>query len=462
MSAEGLAASEEKMRAAGVPDVAIATFAHYYRQLESGESGLISESAIEPVESLPSADELPADVDAAALDGTVVIKLNGGLGTSMGMTRAKSLLEVKDGLTFLDVIVRQTVRLRQTRAVRLPLVLMNSFYTRDDSLAALRAHPEIESDIPPDFVQNKEPKLLVDDLTPARWPPDPELEWAPPGHGDLYTALVTSGMLERLLDRGYRHAFVSNSDNLGAVLEPRILSWLAREEIPFLMEVADRTEADRKGGHLARRVEDGQLVLRESAQTAEEDTDAFQDVSRHRFFNTNTLWVDLRALARVLEERDNVLGLPMIVNRKTVDPADSSTPPVYQLETAMGAAISVFPGARALRVSRERFAPVKTTDDLLALRSDCYVLTEDCHVVVSPERRLGPLFVDLDPAHYKLLADFDARFPAGPPSLVECERLVVRGDVRFGAGVVCRGAVEVEGDGQVDDGARLEGRVSLT
>src|SRR3954447_22730325 len=187
MSAQGLAASEQKMRAAGVPDVAIATFAHYYRQVEAGESGMIPESAIEPVESVPSADELATELAPGALDATVVIKLNGGLGTSMGMTRAKSLLEVKDGLTFLDIIVRQTLELRRRHGVRLPLVLMNSFYTREDWLAALRAHPEIESDVPLDFVQNKEPKLLVDDLSPVAWPPDPELEWSPPGHGDLYT-----------------------------------------------------------------------------------------------------------------------------------------------------------------------------------------------------------------------------------------------------------------------------------
>jgi UTP--glucose-1-phosphate uridylyltransferase len=467
MSEEGLRASQEKMRAAGVPEVAIATFAHYYRQVEAGGSGMLPEAELEPVESLPSLDQLPEDGDAAgrALDAAVVIKLNGGLGTSMGMTRAKSLLEVKDGLSFLDVIARQTLAQRRRHGARLPLVLMNSFYTREDSLAALARHPELASDLPADFVQNREPKLGVEDLLPVEWPADPELEWCPPGHGDLYTALLTSGMLERLLDAGYRYAFVSNSDNLGAVLEPRILGWLAAEEIPFLMEVADRTEADRKGGHLARRRSDGQLVLRESAQTPDEDADAFQDIGRHRFFNTNTLWVDLRALAGVLAERDNVLGLPMIVNRKTVDPADSSSPPVYQLETAMGAAISVFPGARALRVARERFAPVKTTNDLLALRSDCYVLTDECRVVVSPERRLGPLFVDLDPGYYKLLADFEARFPAGPPSLVDCERLVVRGDVRFGAGVVARGAVEVEhpGDGQghVEDGTVLEERVRV-
>jgi UTP--glucose-1-phosphate uridylyltransferase len=462
VSAEGLRLCEEKMRAAGVPDVAIATFAHYYRQLEEGASGLVPEAEIEPVESVPDADALPERSDAAreALDRTVVIKLNGGLGTSMGMTMAKSLLPVKDGLSFLDVIARQVLELRRRFRARVPLVLMNSFATRDESLAALRRHDELAGDIPLDFVQNKEPKLLADSLEPVEWPPNPELEWCPPGHGDIYTALVTSGMLEALLEHGYEHAFVSNSDNLGAVLDPRILAWFAAEGIPFLMEVADRTEADRKGGHLARRP-DGRLLLREIAQTPEADVDAFQDISRHRYFNTNTLWVSLPALAEALRARDNVLGLPMIVNRKTVDPTDPSSPAVLQLETAMGAAIEVFEGAQALRVPRSRFAPVKTTNDLLALRSDCYALTADQHVELAPERHGAPPLVDLDPAHYRLVAEFDARFPAGPPSLLRARRFVVRGDVVFGAGVVVTGDVEVQaaGDQQVHiaDGTVLEG-----
>ena len=445
-----------------MPKAAIDSFRHYYRQLVAGESGLLPEGELEPLDAVPSRDELPS-ADAAGgeeLDRTVAIKLNGGLGTSMGMTRAKSLLEVKDGLTFLDIIARQILALRRRHGARLPLVLMNSFYTRDDSLAALARYPELESDVPLDFVQNKEPKVRVDDLHPASWPADPELEWCPPGHGDVYTALVTSGTLEVLLDRGYRWAFISNSDNLGAVPEPRILGWLAAERVPFLMEVAERTPADRKGGHLAR-LRDGRLVLREIAQTPEEDLDSFQDVERHRYFNTNTLWLDLRALAGELTRRDNVLGLPMIVNRKTVDPSDASSPDVYQLETAMGAAVSVFGASRALRVPRERFAPVKTTNELLALRSDCYAIDDDWRVVLAPGRDGGPPFIDLDPAHYKLVREFEAHFPSGPPSLAACRRLVVRGDVVFGSGVVVRGAVELDhpGDGRVriEDGDVLEG-----
>jgi UTP--glucose-1-phosphate uridylyltransferase len=305
-------------------------------------------------------------------------------------------------------------------------------------------------------VQHKEPKIRAEDLMPVEWPDDPSLEWCPPGHGDLYTALLTSGMLDALLDEGYRYAFVSNSDNLGAVLEPRILSWMARERIPFVMEVTDRTEADRKGGHIARR-KDGGYVLRETAQTPEEDLAALQDISRHRYVNTNNLWVDLRALADVMREREGVLGLPLIVNRKTVDPGDKSTPEVFQLETAMGAAIGVFDGAQPVRVTRRRFAPVKTTEDLLALRSDAYVLADDSRVELAPERDGAPPVVDLDDDHYKLLRDFDARFPEGAPSLVACERLSVEGDVTFGAGVVVRGKVTVSGPRRVDDGAVLEG-----
>ena len=252
---------------------------------------------------------------------------------------------------------------------------MNSFATREDSLAALAAHGDLDADVARTSCRTRSPSSTPTTLEPVSWPADPALEWCPPGHGDLYTALQTSGMLERLLERGYRYAFVSNSDNLGATLDTRILRWFADSGAPFAMEVADRTEADRKGGHLAQRP-DGGLVLREVAQTPDEDLDSFQDITRHRFFNTNTLWLDLQALADVLAERGSVLGLPLIVNRKTVDPADSASPEVIQIETAMGAAIGVFDGALAIRVPRSRLVPVKTTNDLLVLRSDAYSLTD--------------------------------------------------------------------------------------
>jgi UTP--glucose-1-phosphate uridylyltransferase len=263
-------------------------------------------------------------------------------------------------------------------------------------------------------------------------------------------------MLETLTEQGFRYAMISNADNLGATVEPRIASYLAAEGIPFLMEVVLGTEADRKGGHIARRRADGQLVLRETAQTSPEDEDSFRDYRRWRYYNTNTLWIDLRALAEELSSRDGILDLPLIVNRKTVDPRDQNSPAVLQLESAMGAAIGSFSGARVLCVPRTRFAPVKTTDDLLVLRSDVYRLTDEC--AVKPMRDSLP-FVELDSRYYKLLDEFEGRFPAGPPSLIEAERLVVHGDVTFGAGVAVKGSVELQAEEpkRIADGSVLGG-----
>ncbi|MCW3011160.1 MAG: UTP--glucose-phosphate uridylyltransferase [Solirubrobacterales bacterium] len=453
-----------KLRAAGAPDPALRAFSRAVDRVVAGDSGLLGEAELEPVTELPDAEALRAQDPAAvraALEQAVVVKLNGGLGTSMGLSGPKALLPVKEGLTFLDVIARQVLHLREATGVRLPLVLMHSFATQAPSLEALGAHAGLDDqDVPQDFLQGRVPKLRAEDLHPAEHPAAPELEWAPPGHGDLYASLVSSGMLPALLGKGYRYAFVSNADNLGAVLDPELLAWFAGEGAPFLMEVADRSAADRKGGHLARR-RGGGLVLRELAQAHEEDLEHFQDVTRHRFFNTNNLWVDLQALEAALEAAGGALDLPLIVNRKTVDPKDADSTPVLQLETAMGAAIDVWDGAQAIRVPRRRYAPVKTTNDLLAVRSDAFVLTQDARVELAPERAGRPPVVDLDPEHFKLVDAFEERVPAGPPSLVACERLTVRGDVAFGAGVVVRGVASVEHEGpgrlELPAGTVLEG-----
>ena len=416
-------------------------------------------SELEPAGDVPSLDGLPEADVKDALEHVVTIKLNGGLATTMGLRAPKSLVEARDGLTFLDIIVGQTLALRQRFDIALPLLLMNSEATREETLKALEQHPELDSGLPADFMQSMIPKLDADTLGPVSWPPAPALEWCPPGHGDVYGALRRSGMLETLLERGFRHAMISNSDNLGATLDPRIAAFVASEEIPFLMEVIEGTEADRKGGHIARRRSDGQLVLREIAQTPEEDQDSFRDFRRWRYYNSNSLWVDLRVLADTLESSGGVLELPLIVNRKTVDPRDSSSPAVIQLESAMGAAIGTFPGAQLLLVPRGRFVPVKTTDDLLVMRSDVYEMSPDKVVEPLPERADSLPFVELDSRFYKLLDSFEERFPAGVPSLREAERLVVHGDFTFGSGVVVKGAVKLDAEEpeRIDDGSVLKG-----
>ena len=264
-------------------------------------------------------------------------------------------------------------------------------------------------------------------------------------------------MLDRLLERGLRYAFVSNSDNLGAVLDARLLGYVAENRIPFLMEVADRTSADRKGGHLASR--DGQLILREIAQCPADERTDFEDVAKHRYFNTNNLWLDLRALADIFERSPGGLALPIICNEKRVSPQDPTSPRCLQLETAMGSAIECFEGARAVAVPRDRFTPVKTTNDLLAVWSDAFELTADYRLVAADPAQYASCVIDLDSRYFGGVEDLAKRFPAGPPSLVKCRRFGVRGDHVFGQNVVVEGEVQLVNDASraahIDSGAVL-------
>ncbi len=461
-SGRGLNLAREKMAAAGVEPLAIDVFAHYFRLLERGETGMIPESTIDPLD-MPSIDdvEVSAEDGVEALRGTAVIKLNGGLGTSMGMERAKSLLCVRRGLSFLDIIVRQVLHLRAEHGAPLPLIFMNSFRTSADTLAALARYDDPSTaagqrlaveGLPLEFLQNKEPKLLEKELTPVAWTRDPDLEWCPPGHGDIYTAMTATGLIDKLLAAGYRQIFISNSDNLGAVPDAKIAGWFAASGSPFAIEAVRRTPSDRKGGHFATRKSDGRIVLRETAQTLDSDKEALGDLTRHQFMSTNNIWINLAALRDELASRDGILGLPLIRNVKTVDPADANSPKVVQIESAMGAAIEIFSGALTIEVGRQRYVPVKTTNDLLVLRSDVYDIGPD--FVLDQSTAVVP-FVDLDGV-YKLVADFDKRFKSGAPSLREADSLVVDGDWTFGENVKVIGSVKLAGEhGRVESGTVL-------
>ena len=446
---DGLSQAQQRMSDAGVPQRAIDVFSSFYDQLEQGATGMIPEAEVDPLVDIDHAGAItPSDEELrAAAAVTAVIKLNGGLGTSMGLDRAKTLLPVRPDLTFLDVIAGQVLALREELGVELPLLFMNSFRTRDDTLQALAKYDGLAVDgLPIDFVQNREPKLRADDLTPVDWPADPSLEWCPPGHGDLYTALEVSGILDALIDAGYRYATVSNADNLGAAPDAAMMAWFAASGAPYAAEVCRRTPADVKGGHIVVRKSDGRLVLRETAQTPDEDAAAAADPQVHRYFHTNNLWFDLRVMKQTLEERDGVLGLPLIRNAKTVDPRDPSSPKVIQIESAMGAAVEVFDGATAIEVDRSRFLPVKTTNDLLLLRSDVYGVGDDFRIRSQVDAT--PL-VDLDRRFFATIADFDARLPS-PPSLVGARSLTVKGDWRFGRDVVVRGDVTLDDTGDAE------------
>jgi UTP--glucose-1-phosphate uridylyltransferase len=451
-----VAATLAKAEAAGAGSAELSALRRRLAQLADPQAGQLPGSDLQPLEDLPRLEDLPEPTTQQArevLDRLVVVKLNGGLGTSMGLSGPKSLLTVKPGRSFLDIFAMQVLALRERYGARLPLLLMNSFATREPSLQALHRYPDLHNAAagpPLDFLQSQQPKLREDDLLPVEWPTNPELEWCPPGHGDLYPALAATGTLDALLESDIRWCFVSNSDNLGAIVDPRLAAWMAAEQAPFVLEAVRGTAADRKGGHLASHR--GRTVLRETAQVPDGDT-SFTDVERWRYYNTNNLWIDLQALRQLQADNPGGPELPLIVNQKTVDPSDSSSTRVIQLESAMGAAIGSIAGARAVQVPRQRFAPVKTTDDLLVVRSDAYELTDDGRLVPTYDGP-GPV-VTLDKEHYRLLPDFERHFPAGPPSLRRCVSLDITGSVTFGANVVVEGAVHLSGPRHIPDGQLL-------
>jgi len=444
---------KDLMERAKLPDLIKETFVVYLNQLLNGETGFIREENTSPpnTEKLVNYNDLNSSGNEN-LAKLVFIKLNGGLGTSMGLQKAKSLLKVKDNLTFLDVIAKQMIELREKTKIRIPLIFMNSFSTNKDTIEFLQKYPVL-FEVPLSFTQNKYPRIRQDDFMPYLHPTDENQNWNPPGHGDIYPAMAISGVLDKLLEAGIEYAFVSNSDNLGAVVDTKILNYIVDNDIPFLMEVCERSPIDNKGGHLAQDSR-GRLLLREVAQCPECELNTFQDINYYRYFNSNNLWINLRCLKEELESDRFIL--PMIVNPKTVDGTK-----VYQIETAMGTAISKFEKSKALIVPRSRFVPVKKTCDLLTIWSDAYTLSDDFIISLSDDCQQIPV-VELDDAYYKTIDQLDEHFPFGAPSLLNCTKLSVTGDIEFGSNVVCEGEVSLSAKGKVlIENRKLKGTIEI-
>ncbi|WP_273486981.1 UTP--glucose-1-phosphate uridylyltransferase [Ancrocorticia populi] len=423
-----------KMRAHGKTEAEIADFSRAFNRVYSGERTLIPERMIDPLTSIRSLSSLETPQDAAqAISHTAVLKLNGGIGTTMGLNGPKSLLEAHEGRTFLDIALGQILWLREHYQIPLPFILLNSDATASATQKALGAHNAPTDGIPSTVLQTVVPRLDPDTYEPISWPADPPQEWAPPGHGDLYGVLVRTGLLDLLLEKGYSYLFVANADNLGAVPDPTIASWFDHTGADFAAEVVRRTPMDTKGGHFARRISDDGIVLRELAQTPESDLPFFMDIQRHAFLNTNNLWINLASLKQVYE--NGGLALPVIVNHKTV----GHKVPAIQIESAMGSAIGNFAHAELLEVDNTRFIPVKRMADLMLLRSDAFELTPEG--IIKDRAPQRPI-VDLDPRYFARYEDFAARVPE-TPSLLRAHSLTVRGDVRIAPGYVAEGNAQI-------------------
>lgn len=431
--------SASKMRDAGMSDTAIAQFSHLYEVWRNNEKGsFIREHDVESIKTVPSFHEIYETIDhdkaVKAFAKTAFIKLNGGLGTSMGLSCAKSLLPVRRHkarqMRFIDIIIGQVLTARQRLGVDLPLILMNSFRTSKDTLQVLKRNRKfVQNDIPVEIIQHQEPKILAQTGEPVSYPEDPTLEWCPPGHGDLYSTIWESGILDKLSECGFSYLFISNSDNLGARPSRTLAQYFENTHAPFMIEVAKRTQADRKGGHIVRDIETGRMLLREMSQVNPEDKRSAQSINKHPYFNTNNIWIRIDALKKMLKKYNGVLPLPVICNNKTVDPTNPESAKVVQLETAMGAAVSLFDDAICVEVDRMRFLPVKTTNDLFIMRSDRFHLTDSYEMedgnYIFPD-------IDLDPRYYRNIDDFNERFPYSVPALAAAKSVTIKGDWTFG------------------------------
>uniref|UniRef100_A0A0E0CDX8 UTP--glucose-1-phosphate uridylyltransferase n=1 Tax=Oryza meridionalis TaxID=40149 RepID=A0A0E0CDX8_9ORYZ len=356
------------------------------------------------------------------LNKLAVLKLNGGLGTTMGCTGPKSVIEVRNGFTFLDLIVIQIEIVEK--------------YTKSN----IEVHTFNQACLL-NFL-SQYPRVVADEFLP--WPSKGKTckdGWYPPGHGDIFPSLMNSGKLDLLLSQGKEYVFIANSDNLGAIVDMSILIYI----------VTPKTLADVKGGTLISYEDKVQLL--EIAQVPDAHVNEFKSIEKFKIFNTNNLWVNLKAIKRLVEA--DALKMEIIPNPKEVDGVK-----VLQLETAAGAAIRFFDHAIGINVPRSRFLPVKATSDLQLVQSDLYTLV-DGFVTRNPARtNPSNPSIELGP-EFKKVGCFLGRFKS-IPSIVELDTLKVSGDVWFGSSITLKGKVTITAQPgvklEIPDGAVIENK----
>ena len=340
------------------------------------------------------------------LSKVAIIKLNGGLGTSMGCSGPKSMIKVKNNLSFLEIILNNSNKINEKNKVNIPLIFMNSKNTDFHTKEVLGRQSNVYH-----FQQNYYPRL-DENLKPLKTQfNEKEMEyWYPPGHGDIYNALKSSDVWEKLKEKGIEYLFISNSDNLGASFDEKILQYMSNNSVDFLMEVVQKTQADVKGGAL---IEYNNMInLLEVAQVPESKLQEFYNITKFKYFNTNNIWIRV-------DKVNEKLNMDVIYNSKKL----SDSTPVVQLEMAMGSAIKNFEKSVLLNVPRTRFIPVKKCTDLFLIQSDLYNLDENYVLRYSkPNVNVKIEFSD----DYKHVDKFNKAFKNGIPSLLNLESIKVK------------------------------------
>ncbi|TDH66723.1 hypothetical protein CCR75_005974 [Bremia lactucae] len=422
-----------------------------------------------------SIENCPSDMNLRheLLDKLVILKLNGGLGTTLGCEGPKSAIEVRQDLSFLDLTVRQVEvgvlgdldnesasvhdanYLNSVYGVDVPLVLMNSFNTHEETVRIIRKYRMHNLSIHT-FNQSCYPFIVKETMLPlpnTKYDRLTREKWFPPGHGDVYNALFESGLLESLINEGKEYIFISNVDNLGAMVDLDMLYHMINEDSEFVMEVTEKTRADVQGGTLVSYKDKPHLL--EASQVPPGHMDDFRAINKFETFNTNNLWVNLRAIQRLVAQ--DLIDIEPLVTFRTV-----KNHKVVQLETAAGEAIHLFKNFIGLKVPRSRFLPVKSSSDLLLVQSNLYQIKHGS-LIMNPARTTPTIPIVKLGLEFQSAKEYLARFKHGIPNITELDHLTVAGDVKFGSNITLKGTVIlVANEGahiDLPDGTVLENKV---
>lgn len=389
------------------------------------------------------------------LNKLAVLKLNGGLGTTMGLSGPKSAIKIKNNMNFIDMVVKQLKSINRKYNASVPLILMNSFNTdeRTEKMVSKYSDVDIQTFNQAQYVKINEENLLPMNLAFEK-SKDSKKAFYPPGHGDLLTSINTSGILDKLLEQGVEYLFISNIDNLAATVDINILKFITENKIDFCMEVTKKTRTDIKGGTLID-YEDT-MKLMEIAMVPKNKKNEFTSVKKFKIFNTNNLWINIKELKNILSKGD--LNLDIITNSKVVKGEH-----IIQLETAVGSAVKCFNSTAGIVVPRSRFTPIKTCSDLFLCSSNLYAANKG--TLTLNKNRINQVslpVVKLIGKNFQKIKNFDNSF-GNIPDIVDLDVLTVTGNVTFGENVILRGIVIIccpEG-GRIDipDGAILEDKV---
>ncbi|XP_052192369.1 UTP--glucose-1-phosphate uridylyltransferase-like isoform X2 [Diospyros lotus] len=403
-------------------------------KIKQKTSSMENEIFVIPYESLAITPDDPLDTKKF-LDKLVVLKLNSGLGTEIGFDGPKSVIEICNGQTFLDLIVNQIESINSKHECNIPLILLNSIRTHDATLKVVEKYSKRNIDINTLCERQSHPVNKQDSKN--------ELDF---DHQELFLSLKNSGTLDALLLQGKEYILVVKSDNFGAVIDSKILNHLIQNRIQYCMEVIPNISSDFEGSIL--HSHEGEFQLSDIAQMPQKHS-----LEKFKLLDTGNLWMNLKAVKRLFET-DALTVESYPVSKKVSDDE------ILLQDRRATSAMRFFHRTIGVNVPQSRFQPLMATSDLLLVQSDLYTYAEG--ILTRNNARVKPANPSIELGReFEKLSNFRSRFKS-IPSIIELDSLKVTGDVWFGAGITLKGKVTITAKQgmklEIPDGVVLENK----